>query len=88
MTIQELLEKAASKELAAAGSATCQHRMGHYSWAPSGIDRGDMKLCGKRATHVAKYPKNEPFYLCRKHAKTRCYVSELPNAEASRPPTP
>jgi len=60
-------------------SATCQHRMGHYVNNGPRTSAEEYKYCGKKATHVANYPKNAPFYLCRKHAKSRSYVSELPN---------
>lgn len=63
------------------GSATCQHRMGHYSWSPSGTDRGDVRWCGKPATHVAEYPGKPPSYFCRKHSRSRRYVRESPNAQ-------
>lgn len=69
-----------------AGSATCQHRMGHYSWNPAGTDRGDVRWCGKPATHVAEYPGKPPSYFCRKHSHSRRYVRELPNASGSATP--
>lgn len=64
---------------------TCMHTMGHYVWRRPGSDRGDIVKCGKRATHVANYPNSDgPFYLCRKHSKTRLYLSEL-NTTMSQP---
>lgn len=59
-------------------SATCQHRMGRYVWLPPCTDTGDVQWCGKPATHVAEYPGKPPSYFCRKHAKSRHFVRELP----------
>lgn len=56
----------------------CQHRMGHYRYTGTRTTGEEFKRCGKKATHVAEYPDRPPFYLCRKHSKTRNYVSELP----------
>lgn len=66
---------------AAAGSAVCQHRIGHYQWSPPGSDRGDVRRCGKPATHVAEYPGKPPSYFCSKHSHSRRYVRELSNAQ-------
>ena len=57
--------------------------MGHYRYNGSYMTGEEYARCGKRATHVAEYPHHEPFYLCRKHAKIRCYVRELPNDKSS-----
>jgi hypothetical protein len=56
---------------------TCQHKLGHYMWAPSGADKGPVNLCGKVATHVAAYPNSPKSYYCRKHSKTRHYITEI-----------
>jgi len=58
-------------------SATCQHRLGHYSYKGTRVTDEETKLCGKAATHVAEYPNHKPFHLCRKHAKTRQFVREI-----------
>ena len=56
---------------------TCQHRLGHYRNLGPRVSDEEFKWCGKPATHVANYPHHKPFYLCKKHSKSRLYVSEL-----------
>lgn len=57
-------------------SQLCQHRMGSYRRANYWEEQYDAR-CGKPATHVAKYPRHRPFFLCPKHTKTRLYVTEI-----------
>ena len=61
-------------------SESCQHVLGGYRrknyWEESAV----QVECGKPATHVANYPGKPSLHLCRKHAKSRMYVSPINTA--------
>ena len=62
-------------------SEQCQHVLGSYRRKNYWEESACREECGKAATHVAKYPGKPPLPLCRKHAKSRMYVS-LINTDA------
>lgn len=58
---------------------TCQHALGGYRRKNYWEER-EYRECGKPATHVAKYPGKPMFFLCRRHTKSRMYVSPINTA--------